>query len=117
MTMAYSHLDRPLADPIRDNADHAGGHHWQPSDFKREQQPDPEHLDRRGLMEHQVDGDHYLGRRFQVWDVVAEYDLDFFEGNCLKYLLRRKPGTDRATDLKKAMHYLEKCLERVEETQ
>ena len=28
-----------LADPIRDNADHAGGHHWTPEDFKQE--PDP----------------------------------------------------------------------------
>lgn len=36
MTMAYSHLDTPLADPIRDNAGHAGGHHWQATDFKPE---------------------------------------------------------------------------------
>lgn len=42
-----------MADPIRDNADHAGGHHWTPADFKREQQPDPEHLDRRGLVAEQ----------------------------------------------------------------
>lgn len=36
MTMAYSHLDTPLADPVRDNAGHAGGHHWQATDFKPE---------------------------------------------------------------------------------
>lgn len=36
MTMAYSHLDTPLADPIRDNAGHVGGHHWQATDFKPE---------------------------------------------------------------------------------
>ena len=77
-------------------------------------QPDPEHLDRLGLMETQIDGDHYLGKRFQVWDIVEEYDLDYFEGSVLKYLLRRKPGVPRAIDLRKAQHYLAKCLEREE---
>ena len=53
MTMACNPIDRPLADFIRDNADHAGGHHWTPIDFKSAKQPDPEHLDRLGLMETQ----------------------------------------------------------------
>lgn len=39
-----------LADPIP--SDHAGGHHWSPTAFKSAKQADPEHLDRRGLMEH-----------------------------------------------------------------
>lgn len=42
MTMAYSHLDTPLADPIRDNAGHAGGHHWMPGDFKQASAEGPE---------------------------------------------------------------------------
>ena len=60
MSMADPHRNnpestyyRPLADPIRDNADHAGGHHWTPTDFKSAKQPDPEHLDRRGLLAEQ----------------------------------------------------------------
>lgn len=112
MTMACNPIDRPLADPIP--SDHAGGHHWSPTAFKSAKQADPEHLDRRGLQETQIDGTHYLGKKFQVWDVVAEYGLDFWEGNCLKYLLRRKPGTDRLTDLNKAMHYLDQCIAREE---
>ena len=111
MSMACNPIDRPLADPIRDNAGHAGGHHWQPGDFK---QADPEHLDRLGLMERQVGGDHYLGKPMQPWDVIDAWGLDFWEGNCLKYLLRRKPGTDRITDLRKARHYLDKCIAREE---
>lgn len=75
-----------MADPIRDT----------PADFK------------------QVDGDHYLGRAMQPWDIIEAWDLDFWEGNCLKYLLRRKPGTDRVTDLQKAQHYLAKCIARAE---
>ena len=121
MTMADPHRNnpespycRPLADPIP--SDHAGGHFWTPNDFKNAKQPDPEHLDRQGLMEHQVDGDHYLGRAMQPWEIIEAWDLDFFEGSVLKYLLRRKPGVARITDLRKAAHYLDKCLEREEAT-
>jgi Protein of unknwon function (DUF3310) len=60
----------------------------------------------------QVDGDHYARYPVQVWDIVAMYGLDYFEGNVLKYLLRRKPGTDRITDLQKARHYLDQCIAR-----
>lgn len=112
MSMACNPIDRPLADPIRDNADHAGGHHWTPTDFKSAtKQPDTEHLDRLGLMETQIGGTHYLGKPMQPWDVIEAWGLDFWEGNCLKYLLRRKPGTDRITDLRKAQHYLARCID------
>jgi hypothetical protein len=60
----------------------------------------------------QVGGSHYQGRGIEPWDIIAAWDLDFWEGNVLKYLLRRKPGVPRTEDLRKAMHYLEKCLER-----
>ena len=114
MTKVCNPIDRPLADPIRDNADHAGQHHWTPDGFKNAKQAGPEHLDRRGLMETQVGGDHYLGRAMQPWDIIEAWGLDFWEGNCLKYLLRRKPSTDRSTDLRKARHYLDKCIAREE---
>lgn len=58
----------------------------------------------------QVGGDHYKRHSIQPWDVIDEYELDFYEGNALKYLLRRKG--DRVEDLKKAIHYLEKEVER-----
>ena len=104
MTMAYSHLDRqPLADPIRDNA---GGHYWTPNDFKRAK---TDHQD--ALRERQVGGDHYRQHEIQPWDVIDAYGLLFYEGNVLKYLLRRKVDTDRLTDLQKARHYLDKCID------
>ena len=74
----------------------------------------PERRDWLGPQEMQVDGTHYLGKPMQPWDVIEAYDLNFFEGNVLKYLLRRKPGVSRATDLRKAAHYLAKCIEREE---
>lgn len=55
--------------------------------------------------------DHYQGNGLSPFDVIDAYDLDFYEGNALKYLLRwrRKGGKE---DLRKAIHYLEEIIER-----
>ena len=60
----------------------------------------------------QVGGSHYKHRGIEPWDIIEAWDLDFFEGNAIKYILRHKPDTPRTLDLQKAIHYLEKCLER-----
>jgi len=57
----------------------------------------------------QCGGDHYSKHTIQPWDIIDEYGLNYYEGNVLKYLLRRKD--DRKSDLEKAIHYLEKCIE------
>lgn len=57
----------------------------------------------------QVGGDHYKRHEIQVWDVIDDYKLDFYEGNAIKYILRKKG--DRVEDLKKAIHYLQKEIE------
>lgn len=53
----------------------------------------------------QVGGTHYVKYRFQPWDIIKEYGLNFWEGNVLKYLLRRKGN--RLQDLQKARHYID----------
>lgn len=58
----------------------------------------------------QVGGSHYC-KRIQPWDVIEEYDLDFWEGNVLKYLLRKDKPVSRLEDLEKCMHYLEYVIE------
>jgi hypothetical protein len=65
-----------------------------------------------GVTSRQVGGNHYVDHKIQVWDIIEEYGLDFFEGGCLKYILRRK--SNRLEDLRKAAHYLEKVIEREE---
>ncbi len=62
----------------------------------------------------QVGGDHYVSHKIQPFDVIDEYDLSFYEGNALKYLLRRKGN--RLEDLEKAKHYIELCIEREKKT-
>lgn len=61
------------------------------------------------VSERQVGGDHYRKFKIQPWDIIDEYDLSFYAGNALKYLLRDKGN--RLEDLKKARHYLDKLIE------
>jgi len=56
----------------------------------------------------QVGGDHYSSFQIQPWDIIDEYELGFYEGNVLKYLLRDKG--DRREDLEKCKHYIDKLL-------
>lgn len=58
----------------------------------------------------QVGGDHYESQTIQPWDIIIANNLDFFEGNALKYLLRHgyKNGKE---DLEKAIHYIQKIIE------
>jgi hypothetical protein len=64
----------------------------------------------KSVKNQQVAGSHYQ-RAIQPWDIISEWDLDFWEGNVLKYLLRWK-HKDGVQDLKKAKHYLEYLIER-----
>jgi|TARA_B110000977_G_C10980485_1_gene455935 hypothetical protein len=57
----------------------------------------------------QVGGNHYKEKSIQPWDVIDAFDLGFYEGNVLKYLLRDKGN--KKEDLEKAIHYLEKIIE------
>ena len=61
----------------------------------------------------QVGGSHYKGKPYQPWDIIDTWDLNYYEGNVLKYLLRwrYKNGLE---DLKKAKHYLEYLIEKEE---
>jgi hypothetical protein len=61
----------------------------------------------------QVGGDHYKMQTMQHWDVVAMFDLDYFQGQITKYVFRwkKKGGLQ---DLKKALHFTQKYIELVE---
>lgn len=64
----------------------------------------------KSVKDQQVAGSHYQ-RAIQPWDIISEWELDFWEGNVLKYLLRWK-HKDGLQDLQKAKHYLEYLIER-----
>lgn len=60
----------------------------------------------------QVAGTHYQSG-IQHWDFVAANNLDYFQGQITKYVVRwkKKNGVD---DLLKAQHFLQKYLEVVQ---
>ena len=66
--------------------------------------------------DHQVAGDHYrTDRGIQHWDLVHMFNLDYFQGQITKYVLRWKykhnTPAGRLEDLKKARHFLDKYIE------
>lgn len=58
---------------------------------------------------YQVGGTHYGLREFQHWDMVALFDLDYFQGQITKYVMRWR-DKNGIEDLEKAKHYLEKYI-------
>ena len=57
----------------------------------------------------QVGGSHYRAQ-VQHWDMVADHQLNYFEGQITKYVMRARKKNGKQ-DLEKAMHFLEKYLE------
>jgi hypothetical protein len=58
---------------------------------------------------------HY-DQKLQPWDVIEAWNLDFWEGNAVKYICRsgKKEGNTAVEDYKKAITYLEECVRRAE---
>ena len=66
--------------------------------------------------EKQIGGDHYKAPgKLEHWDIVAMHDLDYFQGQITKYVMRWKKKYNtpeaRLNDLRKALHVLEKYIE------
>jgi hypothetical protein len=61
----------------------------------------------------QVGGDHYFNP-IQPWDIIRAWDLNYWEGNIVKYTLRHK-GKGKVEDLEKARHYLDYLIENYDE--
>lgn len=65
-----------------------------------------------GANDRQVGGRHYKTEEGVVehWDIVAQHNLDYFQGQITKYVMRwRKKGG--LQDLQKARHFLDKYIE------
>jgi len=55
---------------------------------------------------------HYQGKKFEVIDIIEDFDLNFTLGNAIKYILRSGKKNGHLEDLKKAMWYLEREVDR-----
>ena len=60
---------------------------------------------------------HYRRGSIEVWDFIRDQDLNYFLGNAIKYVCRAGYKDSKEDDLKKAIHYLTKELEHVQQQQ
>ena len=67
----------------------------------------------------QFGGDHYKNMAVEPWDVVDTWPLEqqigYYRGSALKYLMRCGNKDDREQELRKAAHYIQKLIERLEQ--
>lgn len=57
----------------------------------------------------QVGGNHYKNMQMQPIELIAKLNLNYFQGNIVKYISRNKDN--KIEDLEKAKHYCELAIE------
>ena len=67
----------------------------------------------------QFGGDHYKNMAVEPWDVVDTWPLEqqigYYRGGALKYIMRMGAKDVSVQELKKAGHYVQKLIERLEQ--
>ena len=68
----------------------------------------------------QVGGTHYKDLKIQPSDYIYENNLNWYQGNCIKYISRyNSKNSDTAKqieDLKKAIHYIQLLIEKIDKS-
>lgn len=59
---------------------------------------------------------HYNQGKYEVIDVIEDWNLNFSLGNCVKYIARCDFKENKLQDLKKAEFYLKREIERLEKS-
>jgi len=54
---------------------------------------------------------HYQGQKYEVIDIIEDFELNFCLGNAIKYILRAGKKGDKKEDLRKAIWYLTREIE------
>jgi hypothetical protein len=58
----------------------------------------------------QIGGEHYRKMKIQPIEFIHANELDFLQGNVVKYITRHK-NKNGAADVRKALHYCQLILE------
>lgn len=59
---------------------------------------------------------HYKGNRFEVIDIIEDFQLDFCLGNAIKYVLRCEKKENQIQDLNKAIWYINRKINQLKES-
>ena len=54
---------------------------------------------------------HYNMGKFEVIDVIEDWQMEYHEGNAIKYIARAKHKNSRLQDLEKALWYIKRKIE------
>ena len=60
---------------------------------------------------YQVGGDHYKKLQIQPVEYIYANELDFLEGNVVKYITRHRTKGEGAKDIQKVIHYAQMIVE------
>ena len=63
------------------------------------------------ILDKQIGGDHYKDCKIQPVEYIHANQLDYFEGNVIKYVTRHRTKGEGKKDIEKAIHYAELILE------
>lgn len=63
-------------------------------------------------------GDHYKKMAVEPWNVIDTWpiaqQIGYYRGNALKYIMRLGSKDGQLLEAKKALHYVQKLIERLE---
>lgn len=64
-------------------------------------------------LEKQIGGDHYKKMKIQPWQIIDAFELDYYSGTAVAYILRAGRKGDKKDDILKAIHTLEHLAEKL----
>lgn len=67
-------------------------------------------IDESGIRKSNVGESDYSKHIIQPWSIMLDWNLDYFDGDIIKRVLRTKTGEDRAMDYEKIIHI---CTEKL----
>ena len=68
---------------------------------------------KKEALDKQIGGSHYKDCGIQPVEYIYANQLDFLEGNVIKYITRHRTKGDGEKDIRKVIHYAEMILEMV----
>ena len=69
------------------------------------------HIATQRAIDKQIGGNHYKQYKIQPIEFIVQNNLDFIQGNIIKYALRNKAGEDPVEKWNKIIHYCELAKE------
>lgn len=66
------------------------------------------------IRSYNVGSSDYAKHKIQPWDIWLEYNLNPWEADIVKRILRRKEGQSRREDLEKIIHISHECIRQID---